>query len=186
MNSPDASPCGICNFGVNASKYEGSGAGLWSGCGLSLCIARDKAMLSPSYIFIRRKSMSASFEDLALSRELLDAVKDLGFEEPSPIQILAIPSLLAGRDALGQAQTGTGKTAAFGLPILEKTSAGKGVQALVLCPTRELAIQVAEELNRLAARKRDIAILPIYGGQFIERQIRALGKGAQVGDGRAA
>ena len=180
MNSPDASPCGICNFRVNASKYEGSGAGLWSGCGLSLCIARDKAMLSPSYIFIRRKSMSASFEDLALSRELLDAVKDLGFEEPSPIQILAIPSLLAGRDALGQAQTGTGKTAAFGLPILEKTSAGKGVQALVLCPTRELAIQVAEELNRLAARKRDIAILPIYGGQFIERQIRALGKGAQV------
>ena len=88
--------------------------------------------------------MTASFEDLGLSRELLKAVEDLGFEEPSPIQILAIPSLLAGRDALGQAQTGTGKTAAFGLPILEKLTSGKNVQALVLCPTRELAIQVSE------------------------------------------
>ncbi len=124
--------------------------------------------------------MSVSFEDLCLSRELLDAVKDMGFEEPSPIQILAVPPLLAGRDALGQAQTGTGKTAAFGLPVLEKVIAGQGVQALVLCPTRELAIQVAEELNRLAARKRGVVILPIYGGQFIERQIRALDKGAQV------
>ena len=124
--------------------------------------------------------MTASFEDLGLSRELLKAVEDLGFEEPSPIQILAIPSLLAGRDALGQAQTGTGKTAAFGLPILEKLTSGKNVQALVLCPTRELAIQVSEELNKLAARKRGIAILPIYGGQPIERQLRALTKGVQV------
>ena len=74
----------------------------------------------------------------------------MGFEEPSPIQVLAIPALLAGRDAVGQAQTGTGKTAAFGLPILEKVLSGKGVQALVLCPTRELAIQVAEELSKLA------------------------------------
>lgn len=124
--------------------------------------------------------MTASFEDLGLSQDLLQAVKDLGFEEPSPIQVLAIPSLLAGRDAVGQAQTGTGKTAAFGLPILEKIVSGKGVQALVLCPTRELAIQVAEELSKLAARKRGITVLPIYGGQFIERQIRALDKGAHV------
>ena len=124
--------------------------------------------------------MTASFEDLGLSRELLKAVEDLGFEEPSPIQVLAIPALLAGRDALGQAQTGTGKTAAFGLPLLEKLTAGKHVQALVLCPTRELAIQVAEELNKLAARKRGVAILPIYGGQPIERQLRALDKGVQV------
>lgn len=107
--------------------------------------------------------MTASFEELGLSQDLLDAVKDMGFEEPSPIQVLAVPALLAGRDAVGQAQTGTGKTAAFGLPILEKVISGKGVQALVLCPTRELAIQVAEELSKLAARKKGVTILPVYG-----------------------
>ena len=124
--------------------------------------------------------MTASFESLGLSKELLKAIEDLGFEEPSPIQALAIPCLLTGRDAVGQAQTGTGKTAAFGLPILEKIVPGKAVQALVLCPTRELAIQVAEELGKLAARKRGVVILPIYGGQGIDRQFRALAKGAQV------
>ena len=97
--------------------------------------------------------MTASFEDLGLSQDLLDAVKDLGFEEPSPIQLLAVPVLLTGCDAVGQAQTGTGKTAAFGLPLLERLVPGKKVQALVLCPTRELAIQVATELSRLAAKK---------------------------------
>lgn len=124
--------------------------------------------------------MTASFEDLGLSLELLKAVENLGFEEPSPIQVLAIPSMLTGRDVVGQAQTGTGKTAAFGLPILEKITPGKSVQALVLCPTRELAIQVAEELGKLAAQKREIAILPIYGGQPIDRQFRALAKGVHV------
>lgn len=124
--------------------------------------------------------MSASFEELGLAPELLQAVEDLGFEEPSPIQALAIPSLLTGRDVVGQAQTGTGKTAAFGLPVLHRTIPGRGVQALILCPTRELTIQVAEELGKLAARKRDIAIMPIYGGQPIERQFRGLARGAQV------
>ena len=84
------------------------------------------------------------------------------------------------RQAVGQAQTGTGKTAAFGLPILEKIASGKSVQALVLCPTRELAIQVSEELSKLAVHKRGVSVLPIYGGQPIERQLRALAKGAQV------
>ena len=124
--------------------------------------------------------MSPSFEDFNLSPELLQAVKDMGFEEPSPIQVLAVPFLLTGRDAVGQAQTGTGKTAAFGMPILEKLTPARTVQALVLCPTRELAIQVAEELSKLAARKRGVAILPIYGGQAIERQLRALERGVQV------
>lgn len=124
--------------------------------------------------------MTASFTELGLSQELLKAVEDLGFEEPSPIQVLAIPALLTGKDAVGQAQTGTGKTAAFGLPILEKLTSGKGVQALVLCPTRELAIQVSEELSKLAVHKRGVSVLPIYGGQPIERQLRALAKGAQV------
>lgn len=124
--------------------------------------------------------MTISFRDLGLPQELLKAVEDMGFEEPSPIQVLAIPALREGRDVVGQAQTGTGKTAAFGLPILEKVLPEKSVQALVLCPTRELAIQVAEEMGKLAARRRGIVILPIYGGQPIERQFRALAKGAQV------
>ena len=101
--------------------------------------------------------MTASFTELGLSQELLKAVEDLGFEEPSPIQVLAIPALLTGKDAVGQAQTGTGKTAAFGLPILEKIASGKSVQALVLCPTRELAIQVSEELSKLAVHKRGVS-----------------------------
>ncbi len=125
--------------------------------------------------------MSIRFEDLGLSKEILKSVEDMGFEEASPIQALAIPHLLAGRDVVGQAQTGTGKTAAFGIPILERVDPrNKAPQALVLCPTRELAIQVAEEMSKLGARKRGIFALPIYGGQPIERQFRALAKGAQV------
>ena len=125
--------------------------------------------------------MNVSFEDLGLSKELLKSVQDMGFEEPSPIQALTIPSLLAGRDVVGQAQTGTGKTAAFAIPILERVDPrSKHPQALVLCPTRELAIQVAEEIGKLAARKRGIFALPVYGGQPIERQFRALAKGAQI------
>lgn len=122
----------------------------------------------------------ASFQDLGLSPELLKAIDDMGFEEPSPIQVLAIPPLLAGSDVVGQAQTGTGKTAAFGLPLLEKITSSSKTQAIVLCPTRELAIQVAEELTKLAARKKGISVLPIYGGQAIDRQFRGLAKGAQV------
>jgi ATP-dependent RNA helicase DeaD len=131
-------------------------------------------------IFTSRKIMTTSFEELGLCPELLKAVENLGFEEPSPIQVLAVPPLLTGQDVVGQAQTGTGKTAAFGLPILEKITAAKNTQALVLCPTRELAIQVAEELGKLAMYKKGIVILPIYGGQPIERQFRALSNGAQV------
>lgn len=125
--------------------------------------------------------MSNRFEDLGLSEEVLKAIADMGFEEASPIQALAVPPLLAGRDAVGQAQTGTGKTAAFGIPILERVDAhNKAPQALVLCPTRELAIQVAEEIGALAAHKRGLFVLPIYGGQPIDRQFRALSKGAQI------
>lgn len=125
--------------------------------------------------------MNTGFADLALSKELLKAVADLGFEEPSPIQRLAIPPLLEGRDVVGQAQTGTGKTAAFGLPILQRVNQrSKKTQALILCPTRELAMQVAAELGSLAAHLRNISILPVYGGQPLERQIRALERGVHV------
>lgn len=120
------------------------------------------------------------FSELNLCKELLKGVADLGFEEPSPIQALAIPLVLEGRDLVGQAQTGTGKTAAFGLPALQKINArSKKTQVLVLCPTRELAVQVAGEVSSLAAHLRGIAVLPVYGGQALDRQIRALQRGVQ-------
>ncbi len=121
------------------------------------------------------------FTELNLSQEILKAVTDMGFEEASPIQSLAIPKMIEGVDIIGQAQTGTGKTAAFGIPILEKISPKeKKVQALIMCPTRELAIQVAEELKSLSKYKRGINIVPVYGGQPIVRQMSALNKGAHI------
>jgi ATP-dependent RNA helicase DeaD len=116
------------------------------------------------------------FSSLNLSPEVLQALNLMGFEEATPIQEQALPVGLAGRDVIGQAQTGTGKTAAFGIPLVEKTDpALEYVQGLVVTPTRELAMQVAEELNKLGAIKR-VHALPIYGGQDIERQIKALRK----------
>jgi len=121
------------------------------------------------------------FTELGLTHEILKAVEDLGFEEATPIQTLAIPKMMEGKDIIGQAQTGTGKTAAFGIPILEKIDAkNKAVQAIILCPTRELAIQVCEELKLFSKYKRGINIVPVYGGQPIGRQMLALSKGAQI------
>ena len=121
------------------------------------------------------------FSTSDLPEEIKKALAEMGFEQATPIQSLAIPAARQGRDIIGQAQTGTGKTAAFGIPLLEKVDGlQRHTQALVLCPTRELAVQVAEEFKRLAAYKRKIAIVPIYGGQPIERQFAALKKGAQV------
>lgn len=121
------------------------------------------------------------FKDLNISPEIQKAVEDMGFEEASPIQSLAIPQILAHKDVTGQAQTGTGKTAAFGIPLLENIdSDDKRLQAIILCPTRELAIQVAEELRKLSKYLPKIDVLPVYGGQPIDRQIKALHKGVQV------
>jgi ATP-dependent RNA helicase DeaD len=121
------------------------------------------------------------FEELNISKDILQAVEDMGFEETTPIQTNAIPPILQGKDIIGQAQTGTGKTAAFGIPLLEKINLmNKKPQAIILCPTRELTIQIAEELKRLARYKQSLYILPIYGGQPIGRQIKALNKGVQV------
>ena len=122
-----------------------------------------------------------TFEQLNLSPEILKAVNFMGFEAVSPIQEKAIPVMMAGRDLIGQAQTGTGKTAAFGIPILEKIDpACKNLQAIILCPTRELAIQVADEIRSLAKYLNRIKILPIYGGQDIVKQIRSLKSGVQI------
>ena len=120
------------------------------------------------------------FKKLGLGDKTIKALSKKGYEKPTPIQALTIPALLDGeKDIIGQAQTGTGKTAAFSLPILERFEPGKVVQAIVLAPTRELAIQVAEEMNSLANGKK-IRITPVYGGQSIEFQIRQLKKGTDI------
>ncbi|HWU67505.1 MAG TPA: DEAD/DEAH box helicase [Stenotrophobium sp.] len=121
------------------------------------------------------------FRDLALNEAVLKALEEIGYESPSPIQAATIPHLLAGRDVLGQAQTGTGKTAAFALPILSNLKPNQSApQALVLAPTRELAIQVAEAFQKYAAHIRGFHVLPIYGGQSYEPQLKALKRGVQV------
>lgn len=126
-------------------------------------------------------SDQASFDDLGLSAPILKAVKDVGYEQASPIQIASIPVLLTGKDIIGQAQTGTGKTAAFALPLLSKIDVkSKHTQLLVLAPTRELAIQVAEACQSYAKHLSGFNVLPIYGGQSYDIQLRQLKRGAQV------
>ena len=121
------------------------------------------------------------FEDLQVDERILRAVEDMGFEEASPIQAQAIPVIMEGRDVVGQAQTGTGKTAAYSIPVLEKINPDlKKLQAVILCPTRELAVQVAEEIRRLAKYMSDIRVLPVYGGQEIVKQIKSLKSGVQI------
>ena len=121
------------------------------------------------------------FDELELNPSILRAIEEMGFEQMSPIQAQAIPIVLQGKDIVGQAQTGTGKTAAFGIPLLQKINPKeRHLQAIVLCPTRELAIQVAEEVRKLANFLHGIKILPVYGGQEISKQIRSLKSGVQI------
>src|SRR6476646_6864359 len=123
----------------------------------------------------------SGFRGLGLPAELLRAVTDLGFSTPTAIQAAAIPALLSGRDITGVAQTGTGKTAAFGLPLLAAVDpTQRGVQALVLTPTRELAMQVAEALGTFAQHMPGLKIVPVYGGAPFLPQKSALAAGAQV------
>ncbi|QPK63270.1 DEAD/DEAH box helicase [Methylomonas sp. LL1] len=126
-------------------------------------------------------TLTPSFKDLALSEPVLKALQNIGYETPSPIQAQIIPFVMAGRDVLGQAQTGTGKTAAFAMPILTRLDIKqKDPQALVLAPTRELAIQVAEAFQSYAAHIKGFHVLPIYGGQDYSVQLRQLNRGAHV------
>ncbi len=123
----------------------------------------------------------ATFADLGLGEAVLKALADVGYESPSTIQAETIPPLLAGRDLIGVAQTGTGKTAAFALPILDRLdTSAKAVQALVLAPTRELALQVCEAFERYAAHTRGVRVLPVYGGQGYGVQLSALRRGVHV------
>ncbi|MEV7630939.1 DEAD/DEAH box helicase [Microbacterium sp. NPDC089318] len=121
------------------------------------------------------------FEDLGITGSLLKAIKDLGYETPSPIQAATIPTLLQGRDVVGMAQTGTGKTAAFALPVLERLEPGqKTPQALVLAPTRELALQVCEAFEAYSTKMKGVHVLPVYGGQGYGVQLSALRRGVDV------
>jgi ATP-dependent RNA helicase DeaD len=120
------------------------------------------------------------FKDLPLSMEVMKSIEEFGFSNLFPIQAQAITPLLEGKDVIGQAQTGTGKTAAFGIPMVERLNPEvKNVQGLVLVPTRELAIQVAEHIGRIGKYAK-LKVLPVYGGEFIGRQIRALESGVQI------
>ena len=128
---------------------------------------------------VTKEKVQGFFGSLALSHKVMAAIQAMGFEEPSPIQAKTIPPIMEGLDVIGQAQTGTGKTAAFGIPIIEKVQDSRHVQALIMTPTRELALQVSEEIAKIGQFKK-IKTLPVYGGQSIDRQIRALRFGVQV------
>jgi ATP-dependent RNA helicase DeaD len=122
-----------------------------------------------------------SFDSLGLSGDVLRAVAKLGFEETSPIQAVAIPLIMQGHDLVGQSETGSGKTAAFCIPAIERVDPSqRGTQALILVPTRELATQVADEFHKFAAFKRGVRSVPIYGGASYERQFAELARGAQI------
>lgn len=125
-------------------------------------------------------NVSTTFQELSISKPILRALEKMGFEEATPIQAQTIPHAMQGKDVIGQAQTGTGKTAAFGVPMIEKMDASeKKIQGLVVAPTRELAIQVAEELNRIGKYK-GVRSLSVFGGQHMQRQIRSLKNGPQI------
>ena len=144
---------------------------------------RDKPVREPKpepTRVVEPPAVMPSFSELGLSEEIVRAVAELGFESPTPIQARAIPVLLEGGDLIGQAQTGTGKTAAFALPIIQKSDpAQKETQALILVPTRELAVQVAGGFYDLA-KHTGLRVVPVYGGQPIDRQFRALRNGAHI------
>ena len=126
-------------------------------------------------------SQKVRFDELSLSEGIMEAVKEMGFEFASPIQSEAIPFVLEGRDVIGQAQTGTGKTAAFGIPLIEHiVPFEKYVQAIILCPTRELALQVTEEMKKLSKHIKGVWVTTVYGGDSIERQIKSLKAGANI------
>ena len=121
------------------------------------------------------------YSDSGIHPDILKAVEEMGFETMTPIQEQAIPVLLEGKDIIGQAQTGTGKTAAFAIPMIQSVDPQlKKPQGIILCPTRELAMQAAEEIRKLTKYMSGIKVLPVYGGQDILRQIRALSRGGSL------
>lgn len=130
---------------------------------------------------LREEDCALRYENSDIDFRILRAIEEMGFETMTPIQEQAIPVLLEGRDVIGQAQTGTGKTAAFGIPMLQRINeVDRSLQGIILCPTRELAMQAADEMRKFAKYLHGIRILPVYGGQDIGRQIKALKGGVQI------
>jgi len=124
---------------------------------------------------------TVKFTDFPVSEYILQAVEAMGFENTTPIQAAAIPVVLSGRDVIGQAQTGTGKTAAFGIPAIEHVDVeNRATQVLIMCPTRELALQVKEQITALAKFKKGLLVTAIYGGESYERQFANLKRGTQI------
>ncbi len=150
----------------------------------------EKILEKNTEIATEQSTETLKFADMNLSEDVKRAVAAMGFESPSPIQAEAIPHLMEGKDVIGQAQTGTGKTAAFGIPLIERIIKAhensefdrnsRLPKGIILCPTRELAVQVAGELEKLAKFRKDIFVTAIYGGESIEKQIRNLKKGVQI------
>ena len=138
---------------------------------------KDKKNRQESNDNIQEEAVRIRYEDAGIDSRILRAVRELGFEHMTPIQEQAIPLFMTGQDIIGQAQTGTGKTAAFGIPILQKIDPeNRNLQAVILCPTRELAMQAAEELRKFAKYMHGIKVLPVYGGQDIVKQIKKIGR----------
>ena len=124
---------------------------------------------------------TVKFTDFPVSEVILKAVVEMGWVDTTPIQAAAIPVVLAGRDVIGQAQTGTGKTAAFGIPAIEHVVVeNRATQVLIMCPTRELALQVKEQITALAKHKKGLLVTAIYGGESYERQFANLKRGTQI------
>ena len=129
----------------------------------------------------KQETTAIKYQESGIDARIIRAVEEMGFEHMTPIQEQAIPVFMSGQDVIGQAQTGTGKTAAFGIPILEKINPeNKSLQAIILCPTRELAMQAADELRKFSKYMHGIKVLPIYGGQDIVKQIKNLKCGVQI------
>lgn len=142
---------------------------------------KDKQIMKEENEKRQEEETRMRYEDAKIDSRILRAIRELGFEHMTPIQEQAIPLFMTGKDIIGQAQTGTGKTAAFGIPILQKIDPeNRNLQAVILCPTRELAMQAAEELRKFAKYMHGIKVLPIYGGQDIVKQIKNLKGGVQI------
>lgn len=142
---------------------------------------KDKQSMKEESETNQEEEVRMRYEDADIDSRILRAIREMGFEHMTPIQEQAIPLFMTGKDIIGQAQTGTGKTAAFGIPILQKIDPeNRNLQAVILCPTRELAMQAAEELRKFAKYMHGIKVLPIYGGQDIVKQIKNLKGGVQI------
>jgi ATP-dependent RNA helicase DeaD len=154
-------------------------------CSLPHSLSREMADCradgAAEMLIIRRAMQNKRFDEVMFSKELQKAVSEMRFEVMTPIQSEAIPHIMEGKDVIGQAQTGTGKTLAFGIPIIERLDRkGRDPEALILCPTRELAVQITGELKKLAKFRKDVHVVAVYGGEPIQKQLDSLRRGARI------